>query len=111
MLIPSLEALFLSIKKYSEIQGIEIFDHCYLYSAYTDDTTFLLKNESSIGLVVKTFETSSEFSGFKPNISKCEIAGIGALKWIPMAACGMKSIDLTTDFIRTLGLIFPTTEK
>ena len=35
-----LEILFLFIKKHPEIKGIEIFEHCFLYTAYTDDTTF-----------------------------------------------------------------------
>ena len=35
-----LEILFLFIKKHHERKGIEIFEHCFLYTAYTDDTTF-----------------------------------------------------------------------
>ena len=35
-----LEILFLCIKKHPEIKGIEIFEHCFLYTAYADDTTF-----------------------------------------------------------------------
>ena len=27
----------------SEIKGIEIFEHCFLYTAYTDDTTFFFE--------------------------------------------------------------------
>ena len=36
-----LEILFLLIKKHPEIKGIEKFEHCFLYTAYADDTTFL----------------------------------------------------------------------
>ena len=35
-----LEILFLLIKENLRIKGLNIFDHCYLYSAYADDTTF-----------------------------------------------------------------------
>ena len=35
-----LETLFLFIKKHAAIKGIEIFEHCFLYTAYTDDKTF-----------------------------------------------------------------------
>ena len=36
----ALEILFLLIKENSHIKGLNIFDHCFLYSAYADDTTF-----------------------------------------------------------------------
>ena len=38
--ILTLEILFLLIKKHPEIKGIEIFKHCFLDTAYADDTTF-----------------------------------------------------------------------
>ena len=31
----------------------------------------------------------------KPNKAKCEIAGIGALKWVSLAPFGIDCIDLT----------------
>ena len=34
---------------------------------------------------MKTFKLFSEFSGLKPNILKCEVAGIGSLKGVKMA--------------------------
>ena len=40
LFILALEILFLLIKTKPEIAGLTIFDHCYLYSAYADDTTF-----------------------------------------------------------------------
>ena len=43
-----LKTLFLSIKKHPEIKGTEIFEHCFLYTAYTDDKTFFLKDSQSI---------------------------------------------------------------
>ena len=36
--ILTLEVLFFLIKKHPEIKGIEIFEHCFLYIAYADDT-------------------------------------------------------------------------
>ena len=51
---PSSGISFRLIKKGSEIQEIEIFDHCYLYTAYVIDTTFFLKKENSIKPIVKT---------------------------------------------------------
>ena len=48
LFILALEILFLLIKTKPEIAGLTIFDHCYLYSAYADDTTFFLKDTISI---------------------------------------------------------------
>ena len=48
----------------------------------------------------------SSFSGLKPNISKCEICGLGPLKGVEMAVCGMQTVDLTKDAIKILGIYF-----
>ena len=40
LFIMVLEILFLFIKKNLETKGIEIFEHCFLYTAYADDLTF-----------------------------------------------------------------------
>ena len=63
---------------------MEIFEHCYLYTAYAGDTTIFLKDENSIVI--------SNFSGLKPNTTKCEVAGIGVLKGVQVLVCGMKCI-------------------
>ena len=94
LFILALEILFLLIKTKPEIAGLTIFDHCYLYSAYADDTTFFLKDTISIKNMVDTFHLFSEFSGLKPNLSKCEITGIGVLKEVQVAVCGMRCVDL-----------------
>ena len=44
LFILALEILFLLIKTKLEIAGLTVFDHCYLCSAYADDTTFFLKD-------------------------------------------------------------------
>ena len=43
LFILALEILFLLIKENPRIKGLNIFDHCHLYSAYADDTTFFSK--------------------------------------------------------------------
>ena len=48
----------------------------------------------------------SNYSRLKSNISKCEIAGIGALKGVHAAVCGLKSVELTSDTVTTLGVHF-----
>ena len=44
LLILELEILFLLIKENHSKNGLNIFDHCYLYFAYADDTTFFLRD-------------------------------------------------------------------
>ena len=80
LFILAFEILFLIIKENPHIKRLNIFDHCYVYSAYADDTTFFLKDVNSIKEMVNSFHIFSLFSGLRSNLSKCEIAGIGVLK-------------------------------
>ena len=48
----------------------------------------------------------SSFSGLQPNLSKCEVAGIGLLKVVKVAVSEIKSIELTKDAIKILGIFF-----
>ena len=59
--MPTLEILFPLIKKHPRIKGIEIFEHCFLYTAYADDTTFFLKDAQSIAYLVDLFSIFSFF--------------------------------------------------
>ena len=42
----------------------------------------------------------------KKNKSKCEIAGIGVLKRVKVALCGMRCVNLHEDTIKTLGILY-----
>ena len=111
LFILALEILFVLIKTKPDIAGLTIFDHWYFYSAYADDTTFFLKDTISIKNMVDTFHLFSEFSGLKPNLSKCEITGIGVLKGVQVAVCGMRYADLKNDTLKILGTHFSYNEK
>ena len=54
-----LETVFLSIKENKEIKGLNLFNHTFLYTAYADDTTFLLKEKESLREVMKVFDIFS----------------------------------------------------
>ena len=43
--------------------------------------------------LAKTFKEIPSFSDLSPNMSKREITGIGSLKGVKTAVCGMKNID------------------
>ena len=83
-----------------------IFNYNYLYSAYVDDTTFFLKDIISVKHMVDTSNFFRYFSGLKPNLTKSEIAGIGALKGVQVAVCDKHCIDLNVDMLKILGTHF-----
>ena len=67
---------------------------------------FFLSDENSVTEVMQIFEHLSLFSGLKPSKSKCEIAGIGVLKGVQMALCGMECVNLKNNTIKILGIHF-----
>ena len=99
-----LEVVFQIIKETSNIEGFEIFQRKIIFTVHADDTTFFLKNAESIKNLLEIFRHFSQFSGLKPNKSKCEIAGIGALKGVKVALCGMKCVNLHEDTTKILGI-------
>ena len=104
LFILCLEIVFILFKANKRVKGINIFKHTYLYSAYADDTTFFLRDKRSIKELLNTFATFSKYSGLKPNHEKCEIAGIGVLKSVKVAVCGIKCINLCNDTIKITGI-------
>ena len=110
LFIIALESISAMIKSNPNIKGLHIFNHNYLYTAYGDDTSFL-NDQNTIRELMKTFKLFSKFSGLKPSILKCEVAGVGSLKGVKIAVCGIKCIDLTTETIRILGVHFSYNQK
>ena len=41
------------------LNGLNIFENTFLYTAYADDTTFFLKEEKSVIELMKTFDIFS----------------------------------------------------
>ena len=101
-----LEIAILFIMQNENINGLNIFEKTFLYTAYADDTTFFLKDEKSVIELMKTFDIFSIFSGFKTNKSKCEIADSSALKGLKLALCGMECIDLMFNATEILGAYY-----
>ena len=98
--------LFILIKNNSCIEGLKIFDHFFLNFAPADDITFFVKNVESVREIIQVFNLFSKFLGLKPNLTKCEVFGIGVLKGVQVAVCGVKYINLKIDTIKTLGIHF-----
>ena len=53
---------------------------------------FFLKNQTSVKNALNDIKSFSNFSGLRPYLDKCEIAGIGVLKNVNVALRGMKNI-------------------
>ena len=85
-----LERVFWIIKETSNIEGFEIFQKKFIFTAYVDDTTFFLRNTESVINLLEIFKHFSQCSGLKPNKLKCEIASIGALKGVKVPLCGIR---------------------
>ena len=77
-----------------------------MYAAFTDDLIFFLNDLLSVKNLIDTFTVFYLFSRVKANFSKSEIAGLGSLKGVLEAVCCLKSINLTSDTIKTLGVQF-----
>ena len=56
--------------------------------------------------ISEKFKLFSDFSGLKPNTTKCEIARICVLKGVQATVCGMRCIDLRNEAIKILGICF-----
>ena len=106
LFIIALELFFIMVRSDDYVQKLRICDYDFLLSAYADDTTFFVKDIDSICRIFILFDEFSLFSGFKLNVSKCEVCGIGALKGANTALCNVKNINLTNDSIRVLGIHF-----
>ena len=85
---------------------INIFDNIFSYSAYADDTALFVSDKDSVTKIKNAFDKFSLLSGLKPNKAKCEIAGIGVLKGVLLALCGIDCIDLTKKTIKILDIHF-----
>ena len=106
-----LEVVFRLIKSSDKINGLEIKELMFLYSAYADDTTFFVGDLDSASEIFEVFDTFYIYSGLKPNMKKYEIAGIGSLKGVKVALCEVNSINLAQEMIKILGLHFSYNKK
>ena len=104
LFILALEILFILIKFNKNIDGLNNFNYEYLYSAYAEDTTFFLKNKTSVKNALNDIEPFSNFSELHPNLDKFKIAGIVVLKNVNAAFCSIKNINLTKESIKMLGM-------
>ena len=56
LFIIALEVLFILLRNNADIQGLKIFDYCFFYTAYADDSTYFVKDILSINEVISSFK-------------------------------------------------------
>ena len=64
---------FTLIKNKDNVNGIDLYDYSFLFTAYADDSTFCLKDIASVRVLVDTFKVSSCFSGLKPKLISVQL--------------------------------------
>ena len=102
-----LDIFSIFVKNNPKVKGLNILKHEFLYTAYADDrTTYFLKDRNSIIELMSELNTFSNFSGLKPNKTKCEIAGIGVLNGVQVALCDMKHVNFNNETAKALGVHF-----
>ena len=111
LFIPVREIAFIKIKRNPNIKSWNVGNNVFLYTAYAGDTTFFLQNEKSATEVLSNFNIMSQFSSLKINKSKCEVAGIGIMKGVKVALCGVECVNLLTNAIKILGTCFAYNKK
>ena len=70
-----------------------------------------MKDLNSVKVILSSLDQFYTFSGLRPNLIKCEIAGIGVLKDANVASWGLKSVNLTKESIKILGVHLSHNEK
>ena len=111
LFIVALDVLFTLIKSKDNINGTDLYDYSFLFTANADNSTFFFKDIASVRILVDTFKVFSCFTGLKPNINKREIADSRILKRAQEAVCGLQNINLTKDTIKILGIHFSYNKK
>ena len=106
-----LEVVFAVIKSNQNIDKLGIFEHGFLYTACADDTTFFVKNQTSRIEILKVFDNFSKIFGLKLNKSKCEIAGIGALRGVRVTLRNMQCIKLNGETVKIVRIDFSYNKK
>ena len=93
LFIQVLEIAFTLIKANNNTEGLDIFNHNFLYTAYAGDTTFFIKNINPATEIIKTLIIFLFFLVLK-------------LIKVKLTLRGMECVNLNDDVIRILGIYY-----
>ena len=101
-----LEILFIQIGAGKNIKGFKIDNIEILLFAFTDDTTFIIKDIHSVNRILKHMKVYKVFSFLRVNVNKSEACWIGKAKERTDKPLKCRWVCLQTDAIKILGMYF-----
>ena len=101
-----LEILFIQVKSNHKIEVIRIFGLEIKLSAFADDITYFLANLNSLEELLRLLTMFKQFLSLKVNFEKSDLCGIGAMKGVEGAFCGVNCLNLLSDSIKILVVHF-----
>ena len=101
-----IEILITMVRQNKNIVGININGQEFKQCVYADDTTYFLRDLDSLSELKKTLAEFSKLTSLCVNYQKSEIAWIGSVKNSKLSELDIKTLDLSKDAIRILGIYF-----
>ena len=101
-----LETLFIQIREDKIIKGFRFKTVEVKLTAYTDDTTFLVRDLASLERLLKIMKEFEKFSTLSANVEKCEACWIGKAKENESRPIKYKWASLTKKSVKILGIFF-----
>ena len=99
-----LEILFIQVRNDPSVQSFKIDDIEIKLSAFTDDTTFFVRNKESINRLLNIMRKFGEFSSLHANVEKCEACWIGCSECRTDKPVNCKVTSLIRSSIKILGV-------
>ena len=88
------------------IEGLKLFGHEIKLTAFADDVTYFIANQTSLEELFYLVKSFQKVSSLKVSMEKSFPCGIGSLKGVQGAFCGCNLLDLTLDSLKILGVHF-----
>ena len=97
-----LDIVFIQIRADKNIKGFKIDNIEILLSAFSDDTTFIIKDIHSVNRILKHMKVYEMFSSLRVNVDKSEACWIGKAKGRTDKPLKCRWVCLQTDAIKIL---------
>ena len=98
--------IFIQIREDKIIKGFRFKTVEVKLTAYTEDTTFLVRDLASLKRLLKIMKEFEKFSTLRANVEKCEACWIGKAKENESRPIKYKWASLTKKSIKILGIFF-----
>ena len=102
---------FFQIRNDKSVRGFRIGNTDVKLTAFTDDTTFFVKDEASLRRIFKIMSVYSKYSSLRSNYEKCEASWIGGSKTSNEKPFNCRWVSLVTGTIIILRIHFSYNKK